>query len=177
MERRLLRNGFIPVHAALRLAGAALLLAAPALCRAANNCPWMNEGTASGLLESDAVGAFMPAAGAQPAVCVFTSDAQGTRRALRISVEVAPDAHARFVAAAQDCGRDGAPLKAIGNEAVACVPGDRKDETGERAVGRVRDQVFVIDIESDHKNDRGLTRDALRSKIYTAAEQVAGNLF
>jgi hypothetical protein len=134
----------------------------------------MNEATASGLLESDAVVAFTPAAGGQPAVCVFTSDAQGVKRILRIAVEVTPDAHARVMAATQACGRDGMPLKAIGNEAIACVADDRK---GERAVGRVRDQAFTIDIGSSVKNDAALTRDSLKSKIYTASEQVAGNLF
>jgi hypothetical protein len=37
--------------------------------------------------------------------------------------------------------------------------------------------VFTITIASSLKNDPQLTRDVLKSKIYTAAEQVAGNLF
>lgn len=164
-------------RATLRLAVLAPLLIAPVLCRAANNCPWLTEATASGLLESDAVGAFTAPAGGQPALCVFTSDAQGARRILRLEVEVTPDAHDHVMAASQACGRDGAALKAIGNEAVACATSDRKGETGERAVGRVRDQAFVITIESSVKNDPVLTRDALKGKIYTAAEQVAGNLY
>jgi hypothetical protein len=137
----------------------------------------MTEGTASGLLESDAVGAFTPAAGAQPAMCAFISGAPGARRILRISVEVTPEAHARVAAAAQTCGREGTPLKAIGNETVACPVDDPEGGIGERAVGRVRDQVFTIDIQSGVKNDPVLRRDALKSKISTAAEQVAGNLF
>jgi len=44
-------------------------------------------------------------------------------------------------------------------------------------VGRVRDQIFTITISTTLKNDPILTRDALKARIYTAAEQVAGNLF
>jgi hypothetical protein len=68
-------------------------------------------------------------------------------------------------------------LRAIGNEALSCAADDRKGGIGERVVGRVRDQVFTITISSTLKNDPGLNRDVLRSKIYTAAEQVSGNLF
>ena len=48
---------------------------------------------------------------------------------------------------------------------------------GERLVGRVRDQVFTITISTTLKNDPILTRDEIKSRIYTAAEQVSGNLF
>jgi hypothetical protein len=37
--------------------------------------------------------------------------------------------------------------------------------------------VFTIAISSTLKNDPILTREALKTRIYTAAEQVAGNLF
>ena len=77
----------------------------------------------------------------------------------------------------QSCGADVSPLKAIGNEATACAADDRKGVMGERVVGRVRDQVFTIAISSTLKNDPILTREALKTRIYTAAEQVAGNLF
>jgi hypothetical protein len=41
----------------------------------------------------------------------------------------------------------------------------------------VRNQVFTIDLNSTLKDDPILARDALKARIYTAAEQVAGNLF
>ena len=177
MEHRTLLSGLISARGVLRVAGVALLLVTPALCSGEDRCPWMTEGSASGLLETEAVVAFTPAAGNQPAVCRFTSDGSGAKRILRISVEIASDAHARFMAVSQVCGRDGMELKAIGNEARACAVEDADGGKGERAVGRVRDQVFVVDIESNIKNDPVLTRDALRSKINAAAEQVAGNLY
>jgi hypothetical protein len=68
-------------------------------------------------------------------------------------------------------------LRAIGNEALICAADEDKKRMGERVVGRVRDQVFTITISTSLKNDPVLTSDELRSRIYTAAEQVSGNLF
>jgi hypothetical protein len=155
---------------------AIVLVALPVRSLADNHCAWLNEATASGLLGGDAVGDLSAPAG-QPTVCTFTQMTDGVKRTLRISVEVTPEAHARVSALAQGCGADASPLKAIGNEAIACVADDRKGVMGERMVGRVRDQVFTIAISSTLKNDPILTREALKTRIYTAAEQVAGNLF
>jgi hypothetical protein len=144
---------------------------------AANNCPWMNEASASGLLGGDGVGAFTAASPGQPAVCSFNSEMEGVKRALRITVEVSPDAHGLLALGAHDCTSGAAPLKAIGNEAFVCVADERKGMASVRALGRVRDQYFTIMIVSTQKNDPFLTPDALKSKIYAAAEQVAGNLY
>jgi hypothetical protein len=162
----------------IRFAALALfVLAAPSLCLAANTCPWLTEATAGGLLGGDATGAFTEAAGGQPAVCLFTSDAPGGKRTLRITVEVTAEAAARLTTEEKNCGPDAAAIKAIGNEAETCTADDRKGAPGERVVGRVRDQLFIITLSSTLKGDPVLTRDALKAKIYTAAEQVAGNLF
>ena len=150
----------------------------PAVARAANNCAWLNEATASGFLGGDAVGTFTAPVPGQPAICVFVNQSAAATRTLRITVEVAADPHARMMdALARDCGADAAPLKAIGNEALVCAADDRKGGLGERVVGRVRDQVFTITIGTTLKGDPILTRDALTAKIYSAAEQVSGNLF
>jgi hypothetical protein len=155
---------------------AVCLLGAPACAHAANNCAWLNEATAGGLLGGDAVGEVSEAAG-QPTVCTFTQMTAGIKRTLRVTVEIAADPHARMGEIAQGCGADAVPLTAIGNEALVCAADDRKGGLGERVVGRVRDQVFTITIASSLRNDPLLTRDVLKSRIYTAAEQVAGNLF
>jgi hypothetical protein len=162
------------------LAGVALwfcVLSLPSAAHAANNCPWLTEATASGLIGAEAVGSFAAAAGAQPAVCTFTQKSEGMVRTLTVTVELSTEPHARMVSVAQACGGGAEPLNAIGNEAVYCAADLRRGELGERAVGRVRDQVFTIDLTSTMKEDPILTRDALKSRIYTAAEQVAGNLF
>jgi hypothetical protein len=174
------------IDRALHRIGPALLgfsiIGLPTVCRAANNCAWMNEATASGLMGGEAVGTVTTATTGQPAVCTFTQQTMGVTRTLRVTVErvtveTGTDAHARMGAVAQVCGADAAPLRAIGNEAIVCAADESKKRMGERVVGRVRDQVFTITISTTLKDDPILTREALRSRIYTAAEQVAGNLF
>ena len=165
----------------LRVASSALLglllIWLPVTAHAKNNCPWINEATASGLLGGDATGDFAEAAPGQPAVCTFTQQSDGVTRTLRLTVEVAADPEARLKAVAQSCGSDALPLKAIGNSATVCSADERKGLLGERVVGRVRDQVFTITFKTTLKGDPTMTRDALKAHIYTAAEQVAGNLF
>jgi hypothetical protein len=153
------------------------LMFAPAAAHAANNCAWINEATASGLLGGDAVGEVSEAVSGQPTVCTFTQMTAGGKRTLRLTVEVAGDPRSRLAVIEQSCGADASPLKAIGNEALVCAADDRKTGIGERVVGRVRDQVFTITIASTLKNDPLMTRDVLKVKIYTAAEQVSGNMF
>jgi hypothetical protein len=152
------------------------LIGIPATARAANNCPWLNEATASGLLGGDAIGAYTVAPG-QPSVCTFTQQNQDVTRSLVVAVEIAQAPHARMVTIAQTCGANAVPLNAIGNEAISCAPVERKGELRERVIGRVRDQVFIITLASSLKNDPILTRDALKTRSQTAAEQVSGNLF
>jgi hypothetical protein len=153
-----------------------LIMAATAC--AENNCPWMNEATASDLVGGgDAVGAFAAAQG-KSAVCTFTEHDRKAMRTLQISVELAGDPHASFLSTVQQgCRSTSAPLKAIGNEAVTCTIDRHKAGMGERALGRVRDQVFVVTISTTLKDDPILTSAVLKMKIGTAAEQVAGNLF
>jgi hypothetical protein len=163
-------NGFVKIALSLCLIGG------PPTARAANSCPWMNEATASGLLGGDAKGAYSAAPG-QPSVCTFTQQSQDVTRRLIVAVEIAQAPHARMLTIAQTCGANAAPLNAIGNEAITCAPFERKGEMGERVIGRVRDQVFTITLGTSLKNDPILTRDALKARGQTAAEQVSGNLF
>jgi hypothetical protein len=148
-----------------------------ASCYAKNDCPWINEATASGLLGGDAVGEFAAASAGQPAVCAFTQTNAGFTRTLRITVEQTPDTHARLQSAAQACGKDAVSLQAIGNEASMCTLDNRNTGLSELVVGRVRDQLFTITFATTLKNDSVLTRAAMKDKAAAAAEQVAGNLF
>lgn len=157
-----------------------LVLCLPALALpslAANDCPWLNEATAGGLLGGDALGAFTKAAVGRPAACLFTSDTQSSLRTLRITVETVSSPHSLVVAEKKSCGADGTPLHAVGNEAFACPTYDHKGMFGQRAVGRVRNMFFTITIATSLRADPVLTHDALSEKIRTAAEQVANNLF
>lgn len=154
------------------------LIGMPAVCKAANTCPWINEATASGILGGDAVGELTGGLdNGGTAVCEFTQQGDGFKRTLQITVELAPDSHSRLSTIEQSCGSDAVPLKAIGNEALVCAADDRKSGQGERVVGRVRDQVFTITIKTTMKADPILTRMELKSRVTAAAEQVSGNLF
>lgn len=164
---------------AIEWIGAGLVIVgAPTGALAANNCPWMNEATASVLLGGKGVGAYNGATANQAAVCTFTQSEPDVTRVLRITVALAKEnPHEQLMKSEAACGPNPAPLKAIGNEAVVCAVDETTGARGARAVGRVRDQVFEILISSTQKNDPILTHDALRIRINTAAEQVSGNLF
>jgi hypothetical protein len=153
------------------------VLLAGTLCHAANDCPWLNEATASGLLGGDAVGEFTGGGADQPSECVFTQKDATAVRTLRIRVQVMPDFKTGYQTATQTCGTEVEPMRAIGNEALLCAFDDRKGVLGERVVGRVRDQILTITMTTTLKGDIHLTRPMLKAKISTAAEQVAGNLF
>jgi hypothetical protein len=154
----------------------ALAFLTPAMARAANSCPWMNEATASGLLGGDAVGAFS-AGQDQPSLCTFTQHDGNETRTLQIAVETAANPHARFLFIAQTCKSPAVQIAAIGNEAMVCPIDPHGNEVGERIMGRVRDQVFTIALSSSLKTDTVLTKETLRVKLGIAAEQVTGNLF
>jgi hypothetical protein len=163
---------FAPIATMLCL----LMMALPA--RAANSCPWMTEATASSLLGGDAVGAYTAAASAAPAVCTFTRSSSDATRTIRISVEiVSTSPHEHLATMEQTCGAQAATLQAIGNEAVFCSTQTPEAAASELALGRVRDQVFTITLATSLKGDRELTADVLKAHLYTAAEQVSGNLF
>lgn len=145
--------------------------------RAANNCPWMSEATASSLLGGDATGAYVAATEEKSASCIFTQQTAQGDRTLRITVQVVADVQTRLTQAERTCGADPAPLHAIGNEAIFCTGEEGRAGRSERAVGRVRDQLFAIAISTSVADDTVLTHDVLKARIYTASEQVAGNLF
>ena len=154
------------------------LLVMPIAARAENNCPWMNEATASDLVGGGAIGTYI-AEKDKSAVCTFTEHSGKAIRTLQISVEVASDPHQRFLSAAKDgCGSNSQmPLQATGNEAVICALNSHRKMVGQRALGRVRDQIFIMTLSTSIKDDPTLTPAMLKMKISTAAEQVAGNLY
>ncbi|MGB7986869.1 MAG: hypothetical protein WCF54_17020 [Terracidiphilus sp.] len=153
------------------------LLALPGFCRAANNCTWINEATVSGLLGGMAIVEVTEADTNGTTICEFTQQGDGFKRVFRLTVDVTSEAHARLESLVPSCKIDAFPLKAIGNEAQACTMNDLKSGQGERAIGRVRDQLFTILIYTSLKDDPILTRETLKIRINTAAELVAGNLF
>jgi hypothetical protein len=139
------------------------LILAIAICAAAaaqERCPWLNAATAGGVLGGEVHVTLTPTS------CEFVRQYNGRESALRIEVAPVTAPHAQ-------CGSGAVPVKAIGNEAVACTYTGKRGFAAEQVVGRVRDQNFLVRISS---NDPSLSQ-LLRQKARNVAEQVAGILF
>jgi len=112
-------------------------------------CPWMNAASAGGYLGGPVT---------DTAPCNFVRQDASLTIEIRTGRDLAP-----YLA---KCAAAPVPLKAIGNEAFACTVSGR-----EQAIGRVRDQIFLITLTTNDKPD------VRREKVRNAAEQVAGNLY
>jgi hypothetical protein len=175
----------------------------PLLCRAEENCLWLNAATAGGILGGAVIASVSHANSHPPNIqpanvksgtgpmsanpsgssyagnTVDDSDCAFHRQApvvgeLRIQVRTMSEPSKAFVAYSARCGARGTPLKAIGNEAMVCDLNKRSRRLSEQVVGRVRDRLFVIDLSAE---DPSITQSVLREKALTTAEIVAGNLF
>jgi hypothetical protein len=124
-------------------------------------CPWMNLGTAGGLLGGDVTVSLTKDSRENITACSFT------RSSARLEINVMDDAtSATFQTMVQQlCPARSSPLKAVGNQASSCRTQDAAVVTG-----RVRDKVFVVKLTLP---DAGMADAHARD----AAEQVAGNLF
>jgi hypothetical protein len=143
----------------------------PLIGQAAEPCPWLNAATAGGVLGGPITRApTRRAAAGDDRSCEFIRQDGSLLFELRIEVETTPSPAKDFAAYAARCHSAAVPLKAIGNEALACSDG----QLAEQVVGRVRDRVFLIRIGT---NDRSAQTSALRDKARKVAEQVAGILF
>lgn len=144
-----------------------LVVLLPWICAAEQKCPWLNAATAEG-----ALGGRVQAQVTQTA-CEFVRRDGSSESTLRIEVETmaAPGELASRLA---QCGSGAAPLKAIGNEAVACSHAEKKGQVAEQVVGRVRNQAFLVRFSS---NDPSATSAGMREQARKIAEQIAGFLF
>jgi hypothetical protein len=175
----------------------------PLLCRAEENCLWMNAATAGGILggavtvtvshpkpHPPKIQTANAKSSAGPMSANASADSYGSNSVddadcafdrqppiageLRIQVQTISEPAKAFVSYTARCGARGVPLKAIGNEAMACDLNSKTGQHAEQVVGRVRDRLFVIDL---RMGDPSITQSVLREKAGTAAEIVAGNLF
>lgn len=135
-----------------------LFLLSVCICRAEEACPWINAATAGGVLGGEV------ALERTENTCVYTHDFSK----LGIDVHIVNLPH-KLV-----CGPNATPLKAIGNEAIACSPEEKNGKISEQVVGRVRNQAFTVRITT---TDRSISPAALRERVRAIAEQVAGFLF
>jgi hypothetical protein len=154
----------------------AVALLMPAACRAQAKCPWLNEATARGILGGP-VTAAVKITEPGPQVCEFTQQQGTTLRELTIWVNAMTDIPKQFPRYLSQCSPKSTPLRAIGNEAVACSVQTHGNLYAERVVGRVREQAFVISVSSGLRDDPSLTPEMRREKAKLVAEMVAGILF
>jgi len=153
---------------------AALLLPAAGIAQN-NNCVWLNEATASGVLggtvtleaqkNEDGGGS-----------CTFHAQKEDASHVLQIEVHLVKDASQGMTSSEAQCTSPAISLKGIGNQAVSCGA-DAHSALGEQVIGYVRDQAFVVRITTTGKHDLSLSRELLLQDARNIAEQVAGSLF
>ncbi|AXC09775.1 hypothetical protein ACPOL_0396 [Acidisarcina polymorpha] len=148
-----------------------------ALCNAEEgHCAWLNEATASGVLNGS-VTLTLESAPDDQTICTFTnSKTAKDYSALRIMVQPLKDVNNSIVSHKSLCTSTPTALKAIGNEAVSCSA-DVGYSRGEQVIGRVRDRLFIVAISSTMAHDPLMARPALKEKAKLIAEQVSGALF
>ncbi len=152
-----------------------LMLCWPRVCCAKEPCPWLNEATAAGFLDGSVTSIVTHSnKNKDDANCDFTLRDRSVTTILRIEVETMSAPRDDFASYLARCGSHAAPLKAIGNEAVACGLDGKKKQVSEQVVGRVRDRAFTVRITSTAESS---ARSVLREKARKVAEQVAGFLF
>ncbi len=140
-------------------------LALPILCRGEESCPWLNAGTAAGILDGGVSATVThPRKNKEDATCDFVRRQGSLLYELTIEVETM---------GTPTCSGKTTPLKAIGNEAFACSV-DKRGYVFEEVVGRARDRAFTISIDTD---DPSVSQSSYREKVRKVAEQVAGALF
>lgn len=150
---------------ALRFLLVAALL--PVICTAAERCPWLNAATVAGVL-----GGTVKVTVTQTS-CEFVRLDGSVESSLRIEVETLTTS-GEFASRVAQCGSGAEPLRAIGNEAVACTYAGKKEQTAEQVVGRVRNQAFLVRVST---SDRSAATKELRENARKVAEQIAGFLF
>jgi hypothetical protein len=152
------------------------LLLLSASSKAQAHCAWLNDATASGLLNGP-VTLDLETAPDDQSICVFTNlKTAKDYSTLRIMVQPLKDANNAVVSHKSLCTSAPVALKAIGNEAISCAA-DVGYSRGEQVIGRVRDRLFIVTVSSTIAQDPSATRPLLEEKARTIAEQIAGALF
>jgi len=145
-----------------------------AVAAADDKCPWLNRATAQGVLDGKVTRvAIELSKSGDHGRCDFIRAEGSISRQLFIEVETLNRSwdHGSYDA---QCASPAVPLKAIGNEAIACTFKEENADIAEQVAGRVRDQMFLVRLST---TDRTVTAATLREKARKVAEQIAGFLF
>lgn len=140
------------------------------------HCAWLNDATASGVLNGP-VTLTLETAPNDQALCVFTTGKTvKDYSTLRIAVQPLKGSAEALHSHASLCTSQPTALKGIGNEAMACSA-DVGYSRGEQVIGHARDWLFIVTASSTMAQSPTMTRPLLQEKAKMIAEQVAGALF
>ncbi len=149
-----------------------LILLSASLCKAQDVCTWVTTATVIDAPDP-AVSDVQTVVADAGNTCTFHYRKADSLYNVQITIHTASGDNGDMAASEKQCGSDKTSLTGIGNEAVLCSTGAR----GERVVGRVRDQIFVVNVSVKAARDSNETAKSLGDKATLLAEQVAGNLF
>jgi hypothetical protein len=156
-----------------------------AATEAKETCPWINDPTAAGFLGGDVTSTVTFAikdktapnfynVDKNDATCEFVHHQGSVVTTLRIEVDTMAGPASSFATYVARCGSQSNPVRAVGNEAVACELEGKKGRISEQIVSRVRGRAFTVRMTSTGGSPE---RELLRQKVRNVAEQVAGFLF
>jgi len=137
------------------------------------NAHTANAKSSAGPTSASAAGTSYGKAGMDDSDCDFNLQPGPIAGRIRIEVRTLMEPKKQYAAYAAKCGTNATPLKAVGNEASSCLLESKPGQTVEMIVGRVRDRVFVLRIDTNEKSERAV----LDEKVRRAADIIAGNLF
>jgi hypothetical protein len=152
-----------------------MILFVPSTCHAQAKCPWIDVGTARGVL-GGAVTAKVNIKDASYRACEFSRQDGEVRHRLSVLVIVMTNIPKQFSTYVTQCESTATPLRTIGDEAIMCSIQTQTNLYAEKVVGRVRDQAFILTVASSVQDDPSMTPETRRKKVQLAAEKVAAVL-
>jgi hypothetical protein len=150
---------------------------APPRCLAEVQCPWLNAATAAGVLGGEVQANATAFTLQGDTTCEFKRADHSALFALTIAVHTMAFPSKDFATYLSRCSGTQVSLKAIGNEAIQCVPSNGSGNGEEQIIGRVRDRAFVIDLRRSATKQPTTSTSGLSDEARNLAEQVAGALF
>lgn len=157
----------------IKVALAALgVLSSTVLCKAEDTCPWITTATVINAPDPS-VSDVQTAVTNNGNSCVFHYRKADSLYSVQIAIRVTSDAAPSIAHDAAQCKSDKTDLPAIANEVILCSTSAH----AERLVGRVRDQIFTINVDVKTKQSSADLTKSLSDMATMMAKQVAGNLF
>jgi hypothetical protein len=138
-------------------------------------CPWLNSATASGFLGGPATTTVTPIGDKGDAECVFTRHDGSSILSLQIGVQTLNGPPFSLEPYIAECASPLTPIRAIGNEALACsLANSKKKGMTELVTSRVRERGFFVRLSTTVPST---DVSDLRLRASKVAELVAGFLF